>query len=676
MRSIRKLLQLPLFAGLSISSLVFLSIVGLRSSGSLESLELTAYDWYIRLRPETSLSNSRIVLITITERDIHNQQRWPLTDATLAEALEILTQYQPRVIGLDIYRDISVPPGRKELDEILTRHNHIITVTKFGNDVEIGIPPPPVLKNTDQVGFNDIIVDPGGIVRRGLIFMDDGETISYSFALRLALLYLQSEGITPQPDKSNPQHIRLGQTTIRPFESNDGGYVGADARGYQFLLDFKDNSRSFSSFSLTSLLSGEIDSNAIKDKIVLIGITAEGVKDFFYTPFSRGLQADQQISGIALHAHVVSQLLRSGLEGSSYITTAREWPEYFWILVWSVMGGIMGLKVRSPWRFSLLALSVMLSHGFIVYLVFLSGWWIPLVPSAAAWLAAAAVVTAYISNREKHQRTLLMQLFSRHVSKEVAAIIWRQRDQFLDGSRPRSQKLMVTVLFTDLKGFTSVSEKMDPQKLMDWLNTYMENMAQLVIEHGGVIDDYAGDGLKANFGVPLARTTEADISQDAVSAVNCALAMERKMKQLNTLWQKQNLPTAGMRIGIFTGPVVAGSLGSEQRLKYTTVGDTANIASRLESLNEKVTDPDSADSPCRIFIGEATFSYLDHQFETLKIGEMALKGKNEKITVYRVIGRIESTQNQVVRQSDKVILEDNRIRTGKHSGGDGHKEGV
>ncbi|MDR4498990.1 MAG: adenylate/guanylate cyclase domain-containing protein [Candidatus Scalindua sp.] len=649
MRSLQRQLRSPLSISLLVSILVFFTITGLRSTGRLEYLELATYDWFIRLSPKDKdpVSHSRIVLITISERDIHNQGRWPLTDSTIAKVLKTLTIYQPRAIGLDIYRDIPVPPGSEELDEILTQNSHIVTVMKFGNDVEIGIPPPKAHENTDQIGFNDIIVDPGGIVRRSLIFLDDGKTISYSFALRLALLYLQEEGITPQPDGSNPQHIRLGKTTtIRPFESNDGGYVGADARGYQFLLDFKETQNTFPSITLTDLLSGKIEPEIIKDKIVMIGVTAEGVKDFFYTPYSRDSSNNQQVSGISLHAHMVSQLLRTSLAGDTYILTMNDWLEWLWILVWSVIGGFTGLKIRSPWRFSLLATSVILFHACIVYFAFLSKWWIPFVPSAIAWFLSAVVVTPYISKLEKEQRALLMHLFSRHVSKEIADVVWKQRDQFLEGNRPRSQKITATVLFTDLKGFTSVSEKMEPQALMNWLNTYMETMAQLVVEHGGVIDDYAGDGLKANFGVPLPRNSETEISQDAVNAVNCALAMELKMNQLNTRWQEQNLPTTGMRIGIFTGSIVAGSLGSAQRLKYTTIGDTANIASRLESLDNNTLDMSPPETGCRILIGEATLRYLNHQFVTLKVGETTLKGRSEKIGVYRIVGQNGSLQNQ------------------------------
>ncbi len=638
MNPVSKLFRFPLATSLSIGTLVFLGIVGIRSLGSFESLELSAYDWYVRLQPEVPQPDPPIVLIEINESDIQNQAGWPLTDATVAKILGILTQYHPCVIGLDIYRDIPVPPGNKELGEILTKYHNIVATMKFGGDGKAGVPPPPALKDTDQVGFNDIIVDRGGIVRRGLLFLDDGKNVFYSFALRLSLVYLREKGVIPQPDAVNPEHLRLGQMTIRPFAPNDGGYIRADARGYQFLLNFKNSLKPFPSYSLSTLLSLRIKPESIRDKIVLIGTKTETVKDFFFTPFSRGLYFDQQISGVALHAQIISALLGFALQGQSPTGTLSEWQEWVWILLWSLMGGAIGVGVRSPWRFSLLVLSGLVILSFATYFAFLHSWWIPLVPPAVGWFTSAAFITAYMLSREKLERASLMQLFSKHVSPQVAEIIWKERDQILDGGRPRSQKLISTVVFTDLEGFTTLSEKMDPRALIEWLNTYLDTMAQLVIKHGGIVDEYAGDGLKADFGVPVPRTTEAEISQDAVNAVNCALAMETEIRRLNAFWREHNLPTTNMRVGIFTGPVVAGSLGSTQRLKYTTIGDTVNIASRLEHLGKDLVGYDFTNRPCRILIGETTLRYLGNRFKTERVGEVSLKGKVEKITTYCLIG--------------------------------------
>ena len=147
-----------------------LSVLGIRSTSILEPLELTVYDWLIQSRRGSEGADPRVVLITVTEQDILRQGRWPITDAILAEALNRLVQFQPRAIGLDIYRDIPVEPGHTDLNRVLVEHPQIITVTKLGGGMVASIPPPPVLAGTEQVAFNDILIDSYGIVRRGLLF--------------------------------------------------------------------------------------------------------------------------------------------------------------------------------------------------------------------------------------------------------------------------------------------------------------------------------------------------------------------------------------------------------------------------------------------------------------------------------------------------------------------------
>jgi adenylate cyclase len=584
-----------------------------------------------------STENSHVALISVTEEDIRTYG-WPLTDEILARALTEIALYEPRAIGLDIYRDMSVPPGQEELDNVFTENQTIVAAMKFGTDSETNIPPPPVLAGSNQTGFNDIVVDPGGIVRRGLLFVDDGEQVYYSFDLRAALLYLAHEGIFPEPDPDFPDYVKLGGITIRPFESHDGGYIGADDRGYQFLLDFKRDHRTFPSFPLHQLLSGEIPKNALAERVVLVGFDSHGVKDFFYTPHSRGLEYDQEVVGIALHAQIIDQLIRLSLEGDRITRTWDEITETLWILLWCLVGPALGYRIRSIWYFISMGLMILLVIGLVVYLSFLLGWWIPFVPPVLAGLSTAAIMTAYVSTVEKRQRAVLMQLFSKHVSPEVAENIWEQRHQFLEGGRPMSQKLTDTVLFLDLAGFTTVSEMMEPQQLISWLNTYMDAMAQAVMDHGGVVDEFLGDGLKADFGIPLPRTSEEEVARDARAAVNCALKMRDELERLNCPRKDQDLPTVNMRIGIYTGPVVAGSVGSSQRLQYTTLGDTVNIASRLEHVALDGKRP-GADEPCRILVGETTWRYLGDAFEAVRVGEVALKGKRKKINVFRILAK-------------------------------------
>jgi adenylate cyclase len=495
------------------------------------------------------------------------------------------------------------------------------------------------MQGTEQVGFNDILVDPGGVVRRALLFLDDGQTSVAAFALRVALLYLAREGVVPEPSPDDPALLRLGRTTIRPLESYDGGYVDTDARGYQIMLDFAGGRRPFTSVRLSDLFEGSFDPAVLRDRIVLIGVTAESIKDDFFTPYSRGLGGNRQfMSGVAVHAHVASQLLRMSLSGHLPMASIAEWHEWVWVVAWSAAGAFLGLAVRSPWRFS-----VTVAGGFGVlagfdFLIFLGGWWIPLVPAGLAWFASSGLLTAYMSHQERLQRAQLMQLFSRHVSKEVAASIWQQREQFADGGRPRPERMIVTALFTDLTGFTSVAESQAPEMLMDWLNQYMDAMAREVSRHGGVIRQYAGDAIVAIFGVPVARRDAAGIARDARNAVECALAMESALVALNRQWRAEGRPRSGMRIGIFTGPVVAGTLGSADRSEYVTVGDTMNTAYRLESYDKAFFAPDADARPCRTLIGETTLVHLDDEFETAPVGQLRLKGKEHTVGVHRLIG--------------------------------------
>jgi class 3 adenylate cyclase len=179
---------------------------------------------------------------------------------------------------------------------------------------------------------------------------------------------------------------------------------------------------------------------------------------------------------------------------------------------------------------------------------------------------------------------------------------------------------------------------MDPETLLSWINDYMVIMANLVGDYGGVVDDYAGDGIKANFGFPIPSATESAIGKDAHNAVNCALAMGAAMDRLNADWQARGLTTGRVRIGIFTGEAVVGILCGRKSMKYTTVGDTVNTAARLESFAKDDFSSQTERGDWRILIGETTMQYLDGAFSTEDLGSHALKGKHQTTRIYRVMG--------------------------------------
>ncbi len=637
MQNVLKNPYVPLVTSIVAGLLCSLIVLGVRSAGQLQHLELSLYDWLLRSQPIAAAADSRITYITISEEDIRRQGRWPISDETLTLALRLLLDYKPRAIGVDLYRDIDVPPGHKELAELLPQHPHIIMISQLGGGGIARIPPPLVLEGSEQVGFNDLLVDADGITRRALLFQDDGYSVAYAFPLRLALLHLAMDGIVPTQDPKEPEWLRLGSTTLKPFTSSDGGYVDADEGGYQILLDFGATAKPLHAFSLTDLLAGQIEARYLTGRIVLIGVTAQSVPDVFQIPLPYGLYSSTQFPGVFIHGLITEQLLAAAIDGRTPLTVLTDTEEIAWTLLWGLLGGALGMVARSAWRLSFIALGGLFLISILAVSLFWNGWWVPWIPAALTWFLAPPVVVASTLARERKDRTVLMQLFSRHVSREVAHKIWQERDQLFEEGRPRPQEIVGTVLFSDFKGYTTASENLTPKALMDWVNSYLSTMTGIIMDHGGVIDDYAGDAIKANFGVPIKRETQEEIAKDAVSAVACALAMEEELLLLNNHHVLSGLPTVGMRIGIHTGPLLAGCVGSAHRMKYTTVGDTVNAAAHLESLGRETLAESQGRRPCRILVSESTAQLLGDRFQLDCIGEVQLKGKTQSMLAYRIV---------------------------------------
>jgi adenylate cyclase len=204
----------------------------------------------------------------------------------------------------------------------------------------------------------------------------------------------------------------------------------------------------------------------------------------------------------------------------------------------------------------------------------------------------------------------------------------------MSGGRPRPQQLTATVLYADVAGFTSICEGLAPEPLIAWLDRYIDTMAGLIMAHDGVLLRFIGDGILAVFGVPLPRRDEAGIATDANNAARCALAMEQAMARLNDAWEAAGLPVGGLRVGLHTGPMVAGSLGTGPRMEFCLLGDTANIGARLEQLGKDHAEP--GPRYCTIVVGEATWSRLAGALPGIPIGDVLLRGRHTTMPAYRI----------------------------------------
>ena len=603
-------------------------LLGVRYLGGLESWELAVFDRLVQLQTDPG-PDPRLLIVGITEADIKAMQRWPLSDATLAEVLEKLQTAKPKVIGIDLFRNIPYEPGYQKLVKQLQAAN-IISIIYLGNNEAESISEFSGLPK-NRIGFIDLILDNDNTVRRNLMFRYQANKSFLSFSLRLSLVYLADKQILPK--LNSKQEYQLGKTVFSKLKSNFGGYQTINTGGsYQILLNYR--SRNIAQqVTLTEVLNNSISPDKIKDKIVLIGGIAPSLKDYFFTPYSAIEKGNPQMPGVLIHAQMVSQILSAVEDNKPLFWFWDEWLEILWIISWGSLGSIGVIKIS---RVGILASFIIISLGIlfsIVYIIFMQGGWIPLVAPSLAFIGTVSVTILWQIQQERQQRQIVMKLLGQQTSPEIANTLWQERDRLLQSGILSGNKLTATILFTDIKNFSSISEQIDSEILMKWLNEYFQAMTEIIIINQGIINKFIGDGIMAVFGVPIRRTNAAEIGTDAIRAVNCALAMGKRLENLNYDWKNRGLPEIKIRAGIFTGAVTAGSLGGSERLEYGVIGDSVNIASRLESYEK-----DRQQDLCRVLIAQETLVYLQDKFEVEYWGAIKLKGKQQAVEVYRVIG--------------------------------------
>lgn len=373
-------------------------VLGLRFLGAFQLLEWAALDEFFRLRPSEPVDD-RIVVVTIGEAEI-SQQNWPITDAVMAKFLTKLKRQQPRVIGLDLYRNLPVQPGHADLTQVFESTPNLIGIRKVtaGLDGSM-VDPPPALAKRNQVATSDLVLDADGKVRRSLLTLKDkqGKTV-VSLGAKLALDYLQPDGITLKATDTSQLQYQLGQATFVPLLPNDGGYVQVDAGGYQILSNFPDLRPGFKKISMNEVMADRIPPGLLRDKLVLIGVTAESLGDHFYTSYSSDLAGAsvKTTPGVEIHAALSSQILRSALDDRPLLKVWADPLEWLWIWTWAGVGATLGWALKSLWG---TGLGTVLSGLALIggsYLLFLGGWWIVVVPSLLALVGAAVVSKGYV----------------------------------------------------------------------------------------------------------------------------------------------------------------------------------------------------------------------------------------------------------------------------------------
>ena len=419
-------------------------LLGVRHLGGLQALELAAFDQLVRLQPEGP-PDPRLLIVGISESDIQLQQRSTMSDQVIAQALMLQQQHQPKVIGLDLYRDIPQPPGHEALLEQLQAAN-VIVITELGSSETESVPPPPGAPAA-RIGFNDLLIDPDAVIRRNLMFAALGEEELYSFSLRLSLSYLADQAIE---FRVNHDSLQLGQTTFRPLENHSSGYQTIDASGYQVLLNYRSPQNLARQITLTEVLDGQFEPDWVRDKIVLIGTTARSAKDVFYTPHSSDRKGNLVMTGVLVHAQMTSQILSAVLDQQPLFWYWPAWGDALWIWAWSLLGGILAWRLRQLLTLSLsgvIGLSGLFGIGFIL---FTQAGWVPLAPPALALIITSCSMVAYkVVYGDCHDALTGLPnrvLFLRQLQRAIAQ----------SGKLHRSKSL--TVLSLDLDRFKLINE--------------------------------------------------------------------------------------------------------------------------------------------------------------------------------------------------------------------------
>ncbi len=494
-------------------------------------------------------------------------------------------------------------------------------LTGFAERRPLLTPPFPALAQAARgIGHARFAYDADGPARRYVPFVEVAGHVVPSLPVAAMLA---ARGLRPDQVTASRAALTLGATRVPWVEQVVPDYYGPAQTVWRGLVPFRgptlraDRTPTFPYYSFQDvflaeqqILAGErphLDPAVFKDHIVVVGVTAEGLKDIFTTPFGEGT-----MPGAEFHANVLD-----GLLANRAIAPAAPYQRVATMLLPALAVSVVG-ALAAPWATALTALA---ASGVLVWLTTRAlgqGVWLPLVVPVLAVVFAFVADLAWSYFVEGREKRRVKRLFSRYVSKDVyQQLLASPGDVGLGGERRE-----MTVLFSDMRGFTTLSESGEAEDLVRQLNQYFTRMVDVVFAHRGTVDKFVGDMVMALYGAPLDDPDHAD------HAVQTALRMVEELQDLNRRWAVEGRTPLDIGIGINTGEMIAGNIGSDTIMSYTVIGDNVNLGARLESLNK--------DYGTRILISEATRRQLKGHYDVRALGEVRVKGKTRPVAIFEV----------------------------------------
>ena len=664
-----------LLAGLGLGSLAALLVLGVAGSGDLlDRLELTTYDWRMRLAADPASVNQDIVLVEINDLSIRQladpngyRMRWPWPRVTMGLAIDFLHRAGAKVIAVDvaytehdqvdayIFDDPNDKWSGRQSDRALAdwvrESGNVVMLADAvyegiaGADVKdvyastwkgspygagpLAEPRPLVLAPYQELadaaaalGHNFLTRDDDGPARRMTPFVVSGGKQLPSLGVAAAL---RAAGVAPGDVAAEGSVLRLGRVRVplvsRRIDNRDQWAMLINYRAPALVRGAAGElHRPYQSYEFREIFAAEqelltgkkprLDPAVFKDKIVFIGLTASGLLDVFGTPLST---ADSgSMPGIQLHASITDSIL-----ANRFIHPTSNRGRIASVLITAMAIGLLAAFL--PFAAAAGA-SLAILGGWTVFAVtaFKGGQWLNLVQPVAVGGLALFFGTAYRYLVEGREKRKVAKLFGRYVSKDVYAQLMAHPEQAELGGARRE----MTVLFSDIRGFTSVTEKGDPEALVGQLNEYFSRMVAIVFRNKGTVDKFVGDMVMALFSAPL------DDPDHAENGVRTAIDMVRELGELNRAWAARGMTQLDIGIGVNSGEMIAGNIGSSSIMSYTVIGDNVNLGARLESLNK--------DYKCRIIISDATRARLKNDYDLRPLGGVVVKGKSKAVEIFEV----------------------------------------
>jgi adenylate cyclase len=558
--------------------------------------------------------NQQLALIVIDEESIGNIRAglgpWPFPRSVYAQLLSRLAQAGAKTVAFDI--DFLEPSADPSQDAAFARAARFIP-TVIGYPVTTttaGIPgaelPPPVLRHTIGFGFTSIDTPGGIVIGQPMRIAPMPPGFPGIAAESLALTAVQRYRGAPLDARSVPAF--RGALLELPFSLS--GYTDTTQRVGAQMFDVGFVSQTISLAGALTAPANQL-ANFAKGKLILVGATAQALPDF--APTASGLYP-----GVFVHARFIDQLL-----SGTYIRVAPEWLDLALIFALPLLLAA-GLSQLRPALAIVLGIVAVLVYGELSAALFdYRLYWLNLLHVALAMLLSALAVFAYRVTTESAERRFVTGLFGMHVSPAVVASILREDDP--KSALALSGKLVkATIFYSDIRGFTAMSERMTPEAIYDQLNEYFEAMCAVIFKYGGYVDKFIGDCIMVAFSAPV------QTPDDARKAVDAALEQQRVIGELGERWRKEGKEPFTVGMGINTGRVVMGNLGASSRMNYTVIGDDVNIAARLYNVA----------LGGQIIISESTYTEVRGFFQVRELDPVVVKGKAAPLRTFEVLGRI------------------------------------